>query len=105
MSVSEGHLEALGPGHYRVVGELGFDTAPAIWEESKACLDDAEAPRIDLGSVTNVDSAALALVIEWLRWGDSHGKRIVLQNVPDKLLALARISELDAWLAEALAPG
>ncbi len=92
-------FESLGAGRYRVAGELGFDTVPAIWEQSRLVLDGAESPEIDLSQVTNVDSAGLALLIEWMRWARSRRKRLNLVHVPDKLMALARISELDGLLA------
>jgi phospholipid transport system transporter-binding protein len=91
-------FEATAPGRYRVAGELSFETVPLIWAESKAELDDAGDPQIDLAEVTNVDSAGLALVIEWIRLAREHGRHLRLENLPDTLLALARISELDGLL-------
>lgn len=102
-------FQSLGNGHYRVSGKLDFDTVPDVWRESRAALDDVAAPVIDLGEVTQVDSAALALVIEWLRWARAHGKRLDLVNLPDALRALARISEvenlLDSQASSAANPG
>jgi phospholipid transport system transporter-binding protein len=90
-------FEALDAGHYRVSGELGFATVPTIWEQSRARLDDGDSAEIDLGGVTNVDSAGLALLIEWIRLARSRDKRLVFLRVPEKLTALARISELDGF--------
>lgn len=89
---------ALGEGRYQVSGRLGFETVPEIWKKSLAVLDDGAASVIDLGAVTQVDSAALALVIEWLRWARSHGKQLGLVNMPEALRALARISEVESLL-------
>ena len=58
--MSECRFEALGAGRYRVSGELGFATVPAVWEQSRAGLNDTDRLEIDLGAVTNVDSAGLA---------------------------------------------
>lgn len=92
MGVAE--FAALGEGRFQVTGELDFESVPGIWERSAADLDASPEPRIDLGGVTRVDSAALALVIEWLRWGAERGRRLHVVNVPEKLMALARISEV-----------
>lgn len=92
---------ALGEGRYQVSGRLGFETVPEVWRKSRAVLDDGAASVIDLGAVTQVDSAALALVIEWLRWARSHGKQLGLVNMPEALRALARISEVDNLLESA----
>lgn len=91
-------FEALGGGRYRVSGELGFETVPAIWEQSSGLLDADGDPVIDLGAVTQVDSAGLALVIEWLRLARSRGKSIRLVAVPEGLKSLAKISEVEGFL-------
>jgi phospholipid transport system transporter-binding protein len=69
--VSAGEFAAVGGGRYRVSGDLGFETVPGLWKQSLSRLDDSVAPVIDLGQVTQVDSAGLALMIEWLRWAHS----------------------------------
>lgn len=94
---------ALGNGRYAVSGRLGFETVPEVWRKSRALLDDGAAAIIDLGTVTQVDSAALALVIEWLRWGRERGKQLQLVNLPEPLRALARISEVENLLGPATA--
>lgn len=98
-------FEALGEGRYRVSGELGFETVPDIWRQSRAALDAAADPVIDLGGVTQVDSAGLALVIEWMRWARSNGRKLSFVAIPDGLMALARISEVDKFLDGAKGKG
>lgn len=92
---------ALGAGRYQVSGRLGFETVPEVWRKSRAVLADGAAAVIDLGAVTQVDSAALALVIEWLRWARTDRKQLGLVNMPEALRALARISEVEHLLAPA----
>lgn len=96
--MSAAEFVTVGDGKYRVAGELGFETVPAIWAQSVVGLDDSADPQIDLGQLTKVDSAALALVIEWIRWGAERRKRLRFVNVPDKLMALARLSEVSHLL-------
>jgi phospholipid transport system transporter-binding protein len=91
-------FESLGGGRYRVSGELGFETVPAIWEQSNGLLDGDGDPLVDLGAVTQVDSAGLALIIEWLRLARSRGKSIRFVAVPEGLKSLARISEVEGFL-------
>jgi phospholipid transport system transporter-binding protein len=93
--VTEVSFESLGGGRFRVAGTLDFDTVPGVWEQSRAALDDAAHISIDLGGVTEVDSAGLALVIEWLRTVRGRGAQLTFAGVPDKLRALARISEVE----------
>jgi phospholipid transport system transporter-binding protein len=87
-------FERAGESVFRVSGALDFDSVPAVWKASMSCLDPGAAPRIDLGAVVRVDSAALALVLEWVRWGVRNQRPVRFLNVPEKLLALARISEV-----------
>ncbi len=47
---------------------------------------------IDLKKVKAVDSAGLALIIEWLKTAHSRGINLNFINVPKQLLALARLS-------------
>jgi phospholipid transport system transporter-binding protein len=69
-----------------------------LWEQSIAGLNDSTEPVIDLSQVLHVDGAGLALVIEWIRWARGHGRRLSFIEVPEKLMALARISEVDGFL-------
>ena len=50
------------PGAYLIGGELGFATVPDLLERGKAIFDGSSmALELDLGGVTRVDSAGLAL--------------------------------------------
>lgn len=91
-------FEAQGQGRYTVRGPLGFHEVPSIWKESRLAIHDADTC-IDLGDVTEVDSATLALVIEWIGWAESAGKRLRLARVPEQLVAIARLSEADGFLS------
>ena len=47
---------------------------------------------IDLQQVSNADSAGLALVIEWIKQAEQQQTRLYFQNIPQQLLALAKLS-------------
>ena len=94
-----------GEGRFSVAGRLGFDTVHTIWGPSRAGLMSATQPSVDLGAVTHVDSAGLALVLEWVSWAHAHGRQLRLTRVPTKLMDLARISEVDAFLNAAVDSG
>jgi phospholipid transport system transporter-binding protein len=91
-------FEPIGAGRFRVAGDLGFDSVPSIWEASRGALEAAPDAMIDLGGVARVDSAGLALVVEWMHVTAGNGGRLRFTNLPGKLLALARISELEPLL-------
>ncbi len=52
----------------------------------------------DFANVERVDSAGLAWTINAIRDGRSQGIKITLCNLPEKMLKLAKISEIDALL-------
>lgn len=46
---------------------------------------------IDLQSVTNVDTASISLLFEWLRNADARGVKVVFANLPQNLVSLAKL--------------
>lgn len=52
----------------------------------------------DFANVERVDSAGLAWTINAIRDGRAQGIKITLCNLPEKMLKLAKISEIDALL-------
>jgi phospholipid transport system transporter-binding protein len=52
----------------------------------------------DLTSVTEVDTAAVALLLEWQRQAIACGGRLVLTGVPADIASLARLYGVDGLL-------
>jgi phospholipid transport system transporter-binding protein len=95
-SVAPVEFEQLEGGRYRVSGALGFSTVEQALRRSRELFNGAGHIVVDLSGVSQVDSAGLALVIEWRSWFNGGGLR--LESVPEQLLSLARIRELEAVL-------
>lgn len=95
--MSEARIEALGSDRYRVSGVLDAFTTPKLLEQSAGHFSSQSSAdiHVDLGGVTESDSAGLALLIEWLRIGRQRSQRFHFGNVPKQLAALARISEVE----------
>ncbi|MBB6091527.1 phospholipid transport system transporter-binding protein [Povalibacter uvarum] len=93
-------LESLGDGRFRVSGILDASTVTGILEESSRKFEGHASITVDLSLVKESDSAGLALVLEWLRQTRSVGGKIYFQDVPQQIMALARISEVDDLLLE-----
>ncbi len=77
-----------------LTGELSFDTIPQVLEESAAYAARTDLPdrlTIDFSGITNVDSAAVALLLDWRRMAVKRGKTLVFVNLPANLLALAEL--------------
>jgi phospholipid transport system transporter-binding protein len=97
---SNAQLDSLGDGRFRVAGILDSDTVTEILEQSIRKFESVPRVIIDLSLVTGSDSAGLALLIEWLRMTRATGRKIHFDNVPQQIMALARISEVDDLLLE-----
>ena len=73
-------------------GALSFETLPRVLEESRAYSARPDLPdrlTIDFAAITEVDSSAVALLLEWRREAARRGKGLYFVNLPANLLALA----------------
>lgn len=81
-------------GRVQVAGPLTFATVSARLADSVALFRPRQRLCFDLSAVTDVDSAALALLVEWLRLGRERGARVEFAGLPASLRSLAEVSEL-----------
>lgn len=100
--MKEPRLEKAGDGRWRLTGPLNLDTVSGLLGR----LDDAlrnggESTVLDLEGVTRCDSAAVALLLEWRRRARAAGVKLRYENLPENLLAIARISDAEGFLTEA----
>jgi phospholipid transport system transporter-binding protein len=75
-------------------GDLNFETIPAVLVESAQYAARADLPEkltIDFAEVKDVDSAAVALLLDWRRMATKRGKTLVFVNLPANLLELAEL--------------
>jgi len=93
--MSEIRIEPQGEGHFLLLGELSFNTVPAISANFANMVNNSEEIILDLKGVTRTDSAGLALLIDWMRTAHHEQKRIVFKNMPSQMQAMANVSELD----------
>ena len=81
----------------KLEGALTMQTAAALLERGRlqAAAGDLH---IDFSAVTEADSAALALLLDWLRVARTSGHRIVIGALPAGLRTLAALYDLDGLL-------
>lgn len=89
------------PGRIVVTGELTFATARDARQLGLLVLESSRAERlvVDCAAVTGADSAGLAVLLDWLAWSRRKSRPIELQNLPQSLVAIARISEVDGLIS------
>ena len=93
-------LTALGEGRFRLAGDVGFSDAARLLAAGDAAFRDETAVEVDLARVGRVDSAGLALLLEWSMSARDAGREIRYRNMPPSLASLAGMSDV-AELLEA----
>jgi len=83
----------------RVDGPVTMINATATLDEG---LQKFTAPHVtvDLGGLTEVDSAAVSLLLEWRRAAQRERRRIDFVNLPDNLKSLAKLYGVTDLLGE-----
>ena len=97
--MSEFTFEHIGDGRFAISGELTFGTAENILRASERLFDDHTQIEVDLTEITDSDSAGLALLLEWVTWANHSVREIRFTGMPEKILAIARTTEVEHLLA------
>jgi phospholipid transport system transporter-binding protein len=78
-------------------GPVTLGNAASVLDEGRQHL--AEGVRtVDLGEVTDLDSALLALILAWLRDARAARRELAFANVPESLQTLSRLYGVEALL-------
>jgi phospholipid transport system transporter-binding protein len=83
-------------------GAVTVATVPSLLEAGAAELRDG-VEVVDFAAVTEVDSAALALALAWLRAAQASGHTLRFANLPPAMENLARLYAVDELLPPARA--
>ncbi|MDH4134102.1 MAG: STAS domain-containing protein [Gammaproteobacteria bacterium] len=81
-----------------ITGALTFETAPTLYHHSMAWFAGEGELVIDLARVTRVDSAGLALLIEWLRRARAANRPLRFTGMPPQVETLVRVNGLQDTL-------
>jgi phospholipid transport system transporter-binding protein len=94
-------LQASGDGRVTVEGPLTFATARSARDLGGPILatGGSAALEFDCARITASDSAGLAVLLDWLRTAKQAGRPLRYTHLPEGILALARISEVEELLA------
>lgn len=88
-----------GDGHFSLVGEMSFETAERILQASEEPFESHTQLEVDLSGVTLADSAGLALLLEWVTWANHTVREIRFLEMPERILAIAKTTEVDSLLS------
>jgi phospholipid transport system transporter-binding protein len=81
-----------------VEGRATHDSVPALLAEGRPHLVSGVST-VDLAGLTEADSSALALMLEWTRVAGREGGRVRFCNVPSGLRSLAELYGVAGLLA------
>jgi phospholipid transport system transporter-binding protein len=89
-------------GRFAARGPLTFATARLAREQGLQALAEAAAPalEIDCSGITHSDSAGLAVLLEWLGTIRRAGRTLRYTHLPEGLVALGRISDVEELLGQ-----
>ncbi len=94
-------LIRLDDTRFKLTGVVDFETSANIHRQYYQLLETQQIPasiHINFAEVSRIDSSALALLIDWLRDADRRKYQLVFENLPQQLLALAKLSDVDSLL-------
>ena len=87
-----------GEGRYHLEGELSFASVELALKKTAEIFVSPDRMVFDLASITKVDSAGLALLLEWLRQAKAVGVELHYTNLPRQLMAMAQVAGVDEIL-------
>jgi len=95
--VGDALIESTDTGLFSVKGAVYFHNATQLRLQGEKLLKrhasgDCE---IDLQHVSNAGSAALSVLLCWLRLADQNDINLTFANLPDDLASLAKVSGMD----------
>ncbi len=82
------------PSDYQIKGELSFATINKSTLNALKFQRTTSAITIDLQKISKIDSAGLALLIEWIKFARAQQTELQFTNIPGQLTALANLSYL-----------
>ncbi len=77
-------------GRMMVSGPVNLGNVAGLLEEGRRHLEEG-VKMVDLGEVTELDSALLALLLAWLRDAKSREQNIAFANLPESAQTIARL--------------
>ncbi len=99
-------LEVLSANRTALRGDINVHSAAQIVAQGQNCIRQAQGEWcVDLQAVEQASSAAVALLLEWLRSARAQNKAFYIENLPAQLRPILGISDLEPFFAPLLRPG
>ena len=96
--MTETSLERVAPRPYRLTGPITYATVTRLYEDAALEFESGQTLELDLGAAARVDSAGIALLVEWTKMAASAGARMRIDGMPAQLERLVRVTGLNGVL-------
>jgi phospholipid transport system transporter-binding protein len=102
MPAAAGSLESIASGQYRLSGAVTVANAATLQRQGLSAFAGERGHfSIDLAGVAPIDSAGLALLIDWMAAAQAAGASLSYLHLPVPARTLARLSEVETLLEPA----
>lgn len=88
----------MDPFRLALNGSIDFGSATAQVADICACIDQHQALVVDLGSVTEANSAALAMIVECKAYARQANREVTFENLPASVAGVAEVCEVGELL-------
>jgi len=87
-------------GGISLKGDLLFSTVSSVFAEGCKLIKNhkSSAVDIDMSNIEKIDSAGIALLLDWKRLCDAHNKKYQLKNLSQQALSLISTNKLEPLL-------
>jgi len=76
---------------WKIQGDLSFETTPELFDTARERMQERLPVCIDLESVERVESAGVALMLDWIRAAHARDRTLQFSNVPEHMRAIAEL--------------
>lgn len=80
-----------------VSGSVTFANVAEITRAGLTVMSQPE-PVVDLAKITELDSAAVSMLLAWLRAAQQHGQQLQVINLPQNMASLIKLYDLTELL-------
>ena len=81
-------------------GALDRETVPVLWREIRQWHPKSDQVQVDLAQIDRIDSAGMVMLLHLIEHAKKRNCHIMLGFVPDQLMTLMRLSNVESILAD-----
>ncbi|RTZ61545.1 MAG: anti-anti-sigma factor [Gammaproteobacteria bacterium] len=89
-------IQRIDDDRFAISGDLVFETVPQAERVAKGLLDAGSDAELDLQNIGQVNSAGIALLVDWYARYFKNRRQLHFRNIPSHLQRLIKVNELTA---------